>query len=150
MARYIPLLLFLLMVVGGGSLIGVANDPGAWYASLRKPAFNPPDWIFGPVWTFLYILIAIAGWRIWRLRQTGGAMSVWWMQLGLNFLWSPVFFTLQSPLAALVVILGLLASIATFIRLTWDLDRPAALLFVPYAAWVLFATLLNAAIVVLN
>lgn len=150
MTRLIPLALFLLLVVGGGSLIGAANAPGAWYAALDKPPFNPPAWVFAPVWTAIYVMIAIAGWRVWSLPHSGGAMSVWWFQLGLNFLWTPVFFGLRSPELALAVIVALLASIVAFIRLAADRDRPAALLFLPYAAWVAFATLLNAAIVTLN
>lgn len=150
MARYLPLVLFIIVVVGGGSLIGVGTAPGAWYASLEKPWFNPPGWIFGPVWTVLYVMIAVAGWRIWMRRRTGGAMTVWWVQLGLNFLWSPVFFGLQSPGWAIPIILAMLVSIVTFIRLSWDQDRLAAWLFVPYLAWVSFATLLNISIWWLN
>jgi benzodiazapine receptor len=150
MTRYIPLLLFLVLVAGGGALIGTGNTPGPWYDSLEKPWFNPPNWVFGPAWTTLYVLIAIAGWRIWRQRRTGGAMTAWWVQLGLNFLWSPVFFTLQRPDLALVVVVGMLLAILTFIALAWTRDRPAALMFVPYAAWVTFATTLNAAIYAMN
>jgi benzodiazapine receptor len=150
MTRFIPLVLFILLVVGGGSLIGATNTPGEWYAALAKPPFNPPNWIFAPVWTTLYVMIAVAGWRIWRQARTGGAMTAWWLQMGLNFLWSPVFFTLQSVGLALAVIVALLAAIVAFIVLAWDRDRPAALLFLPYAAWVGFATLLNASIFLLN
>ncbi len=150
MARYLPLVLFVLLVAGGGSLIGTNNIPGDWYANLNKPAFNPPNWIFGPVWTVLYIMIGIAGWRIWRLRRTGGAMTAWWVQLGFNFLWSPVFFTLQNIGMALVIIIGMLISIIAFVVLAWRQDRAAALLFLPYLAWVSFATLLNASIFYLN
>lgn len=150
MARYLPFGLFIIAVMGGGSLIGVGTAPGAWYASLEKPWFNPPNWMFGPVWTVLYLMIAIAGWRIWMRRRTGGAMTAWWVQLGLNFLWSPVFFGLQSPGWAIPIILAMLVSIVTFIRLSWDQDRLAAWLFVPYLAWVSFATLLNVSIWWLN
>ena len=69
MSRFLTLALFVLLVVGGGSLIGINNIPGAWYQSLAKPPFNPPNWIFGPVWTILYVFIAVAGWRIWRERS---------------------------------------------------------------------------------
>lgn len=150
MARYLPLVLFVLLVAGGGSLIGTNNIPGEWYSNLNKPAFNPPNWLFGPVWTVLYVMIGIAGWRIWRLRRTGGAMTAWWVQLGFNFLWSPVFFTLQNIGMALVIIIGMLLSIIAFIVLAWRQDRAAALLFIPYLAWVSFATLLNASIFYLN
>lgn len=142
--------LFLALVVGGGSLVGISNTPDGWYAALDKPFFNPPNWIFGPVWTVLYVMIAIGGARIWLREHTRGAMTTWWIQLGLNFLWSPVFFTLQSPGAALVVILALLATLVVFIRKTWNPERVSALLFVPYLAWVAFAALLNASIVYLN
>ncbi|MBO6718934.1 MAG: tryptophan-rich sensory protein [Rhizobiaceae bacterium] len=150
MARYLPLLLFIVAVAGGGALIGAGTAPGEWYAALEKPWFNPPGWIFGPVWTLLYVMIAVAGWRIWMRRRTGGAMTAWWLQLGLNFLWSPVFFALQSPGMALLIIVSLLAAIVAFMRLAWDQDRGAVWLFVPYLAWVSFATLLNGSIVWLN
>lgn len=150
MPRSITLLLFVILVVGGGSLVGINNVPGEWYQALGKPPFNPPDWLFAPVWTALYVLIAIAGWRIWSGARTGGAMTAWWLQLGLNFLWSPIFFTLHSPAGALAVIVAMLAAIAAFVALAWERDRLSALLFVPYAAWVAFATALNAAIWWLN
>src|SRR5690606_13098699 len=150
MTRFVPLILFLVLVVGGGWLIGANTAPGEWYDSLEKPAFNPPAWLFAPVWTVLYILIAVAGWRAWMRKDTGGAMMIWWAQLGLNFLWSPLFFALQMPVAALLVIIALLLTIIMFIRTTWHPDRVSAFLFVPYLAWVAFATLLNASIVVLN
>lgn len=93
MSRIVTLVLFLVLVVGGGVLIGTATVPGEWYEALAKPAFNPPNWIFAPVWTILYVMIAVAGWRVWTRTHTAGAMAIWWLQLGLNFLWSPVFFT---------------------------------------------------------
>jgi tryptophan-rich sensory protein len=115
-----------------------------------KPSFNPPNWVFAPAWTILYILIAIAGWRLWRTDPRGVPARLWWAQLALNFLWSPVFFTAQWIEAALAIILALLATILAFIATAWNRDRTAALLFVPYAAWVAFASTLNAAIAVLN
>ncbi|MEW9807697.1 TspO/MBR family protein [Mesorhizobium sp. ZMM04-5] len=141
---------FVLLVVGGGLLIGAVTAPGPWYEALAKPSFNPPNWIFGPVWTVLYVLIAIAGWRVWQRDRSGAAMKLWGLQLALNFLWSPVFFSLQQVGLALVVIVALLATILAFIAAAWSVDRAAALLFVPYALWVSFATLLNAAILTLN
>ena len=96
------------------------------------------------------MLIAIAGWRIWRIAPDSGAMRLWGLQLLLNYLWSPVFFGLQRPGLALLVIVALLAAIVGFVALARPLDRPAAWLFVPYALWVAFATLLNAAIWRLN
>jgi benzodiazapine receptor len=150
MSRIVTLVLFLVLVVGGGVLIGTATAPGEWYEALAKPAFNPPNWIFAPVWTILYVMIAVAGWRVWTRTHTAGAMAIWWLQLGLNFLWSPVFFTQQAIGPAFVIILALLLSIIAFISVTRRWDRVAALLFVPYAAWVAFAALLNGSILVLN
>ncbi|MDF2095318.1 tryptophan-rich sensory protein [Fodinicurvata sp. CAU 1616] len=144
------LLPFLVLVLGGGLIIGLVTAPGAWYAALNKPSFNPPGWVFGPAWTLLYILIAIAGWRLWRQGHRGLPMTLWWAQLALNFLWSPLFFSAHRVDLALVVVLLLLLTIVAFITVTWRQDRPAALLFLPYAAWVAFAMLLNGAIWRLN
>jgi translocator protein len=146
----LTLLLFILLVLGGGTLIGFMTLPGEWYAGLAKPPFNPPNWIFAPVWTLLYIMVAIAGWRTWQREPRSTAMAVWFIQLALNFIWSPVFFGAHRPGAALGVIVALLATILTFIVMRWPRDRAAALLFAPYAAWVAFATLLNGAIWTLN
>jgi benzodiazapine receptor len=142
---------FLLVVVGGGLAIGAFTRPDAWYAALAKPSFNPPNWLFGPVWTTLYAMIAVAGWRVWIRDRTGPWAMAWWiLQLGLNFAWSPLFFGAHRIDLALVVIVLLLASIVGFIAQTWKADRVAALLFLPYAAWVSFASLLNAALWRLN
>jgi tryptophan-rich sensory protein len=150
MRSYLVLAGFLLVTVGGGLAVGFVTRPGAWYAALAKPSFNPPNWIFGPVWTVLYIFIAVAGWRVFARAPGGAAMAVWAVALALNFLWSPVFFGAQRPAAALVVVALLLVAIAVFIALAWRVDTTAAVLFLPYAAWVAFATLLNAAVVRLN
>jgi tryptophan-rich sensory protein len=148
--KRLSLWLFIAIVLGIGLAVGFTTAPGAWYQGLAKPSFNPPDWLFGPVWSLLYVLIAIAGWRIWRIAPDSGAMRLWGLQLLLNYLWSPVFFGLQRPGLALLVIVALLAAIVGFVALARPLDRPAAWLFVPYALWVAFATLLNAAIWRLN
>ncbi|ESY17672.1 CrtK/TspO family sensor protein [Mesorhizobium sp. LNJC394B00] len=144
------LLLFLLLVLGGGLLIGYATLPGEWYASLAKPPFNPPNWVFAPAWTLLYVLIAVAGWRTWERERAAAAMKIWALQLVLNFAWSPTFFGAKQMGPALVVILALLASIALFIATVWNRDRVSGWLFAPYAAWVAFATLLNASLLLLN
>lgn len=130
--------------------IGYVTAPGEWYENLNKPAFNPPSWVFGPVWTVLYVLIAIAGWRMWRIAPKSGAMALWVAQMILNWLWSPAFFGAEAPALALAIIVAMLASIALFITQAWRLDRWSAGLFVPYAAWVAFATTLNGSIVLLN
>jgi translocator protein len=142
--------LFLLLSVGGGLLIGTLNIPGAWYAELAKPSFNPPNWLFGPVWTVLYVLIAIAGWRTWRTARNGLAMKLWWAQMALNFLWSPTFFGARQITPAVVIIVMMLTTVLAFIALTWRSDRVSAALFVPYALWVAFAALLNTSIAALN
>ncbi|MES0004715.1 MULTISPECIES: TspO/MBR family protein [unclassified Mesorhizobium] len=150
MQRYVSLLLFLILVLGGGLLIGYATLPGEWYASLAKPPFNPPNWVFAPAWTLLYVLIAVAGWRTWERERAGAAMKIWALQLVLNFAWSPTFFGAKLVGPALVVILALLASIALFIATVWNRDRVSGWLFAPYALWVAFATLLNASLLLLN
>jgi len=150
MAERTSLSLFLALVVGGGLVIGYATAPGAWYASLAKPPFNPPNWIFAPVWTTLYVLIAIAGWRTWRRERSGSAMRLWWAQLALNFLWTPVFFAAHRIDLALIVIVLLLFAIVAFMIASGRKDAVATSLFAPYAAWVGFATLLNASLLWLN
>lgn len=146
----IALFIFLVLTVAVGGLIGWATAPGEWYAGLAKPAFNPPNWIFGPVWTTLYVLIAVAGWLVWRAEPSGTAMKFWVAQLLLNWAWSPVFFSMQAPSAAVVVILLLLAAIAGFIVVARNVDLRASWLFLPYAAWVGFAAVLNISIARLN
>jgi tryptophan-rich sensory protein len=150
MKRTIVHAIFILAVVTLGSLIGLLNIPGEWYQSLQKPFFNPPNWLFGPAWTVLYILIGIAGARTWLAARSSVLMNIWFGQMALNFLWSPAFFGLQSPILGLAVIVPLLIAILAFIRVSWPIDRIAAWLFVPYALWVAFATLLNLSIVILN
>jgi benzodiazapine receptor len=137
------LILFLVFVVGAGWTLGASNLPGAWYASLQKPLFNPPNWVFAPTWTVLYVMIAVAGWRTFLQDAKGVPMQFWFAQMMLNFLWSPVVFRLHSLAIGLAVILALLATIVAFIVVRWREDRLAAGLFIPYAAWVSFASLLN-------
>ncbi len=150
MNRISSLILFLALVLGGGLALGYLTAPGEWYAGLTRPAFNPPAWVFAPVWTVLYVLIAIAGWRLWERDRTGWPMRLWWAQMVLNFLWTPVFFTAHQIGLAFVVILLLLAAIIGFIVTVWRPDRVAAWLFMPYAVWVAFASLLNGSIWLLN
>lgn len=153
MAQRSPLvvtLLFLALTVGGGLLIGTVSMPDGWFAALQKPSFQPPNWLFGPVWTILYVLIGIAGARLYLHAPQSGAMRLWWAQLVLNFLWSPAFFAFHQPALALLVVAALLVVLVALIGSALPRDRIAALLLVPYGLWVSFATLLNAAIVWLN
>lgn len=123
-----------------------------WYATLQKPVFNPPNWIFGPVWTILYILMAISFYLVWtkKKKQTKKGIKYFLVQLGLNSSWSIAFFGLHNSLLAL----GVIALLWIFIFLTIvefkKVDTLAASLLVPYILWVSFASVLNAAIVVLN
>jgi tryptophan-rich sensory protein len=128
-----------------GLIGGLATAPAipTWYAGLAKPSFNPPAWIFGPVWTALYILMAVATWLVWRCGNARTALRLFAAQLLLNALWSPLFFGLKRiDLALLDIVLLLAAILATSIAFGRR-SRLAALLFVPYLAWVAFATVLN-------
>lgn len=146
----VTLLAFVVFTVAGGSFIGYFSIPGPWYAELNKPVFNPPNWIFGPVWTVLYILIGIAGARVWLNHGDSSLPKLWFAQILLNYAWPLVFFAAQRPDLALPVLIAMLISILAFIALAWRRDRPSALMFVPYALWVSFAGLLNGAIWWLN
>jgi tryptophan-rich sensory protein len=150
MSPRFSLFCFLTLVLGCGLTIGYITAPGEWYAQLTKPTFNPPSWLFAPVWTAIYILIAFAGWRTWHRDRAGWSMMFWWAQLFLNLLWPPAFFLARRIDLALAVILLLLLIIAGFIATSWRQDRMTAWLFAPYAAWVAFATLLNVSIYFLN
>jgi tryptophan-rich sensory protein len=139
------------------SLIGqffTAPAINGWYATLQKPFFNPPNVVFPLVWTFLYALMAVAFWRILRARPeagpVGGAIAVFLAQLVANAGWSYAFFGLRSPLAGLLVIGVMLVLIALTIRRFVPIDRAAGYALFPYLAWVGFAAILNAAIVILN
>ena len=146
----VALLVFLALVAAVG-LVGGQFRPDAWFEALAKPVFNPPPWVFAPVWLALYVCIAIAGWMVWRGRTRRGLLlGLWGAQLVCNGLWSWLFFGLHRPELALVDIVALLATLLAFLVVAWPARRTAAWLFVPYAAWVGFATVLNAAIWRLN
>ena len=146
-----------LAVTFGASAIGsyfTFPSIGGWYAALARPAFAPPNWLFGPVWTLLFLFMAIAAWRVWRLgwQRPGVRLSLGWYlaQLTLNVLWSMAFFWLHSPYLALWVIIALWLSIFYTIFCFMRLDKPAAWLLAPYLAWVSFASILNYALWLLN
>ncbi len=126
----------------------------SWYVSLNKPFFSPPNWVFGPVWTILYTLIGISFFLIikkgWNTKKITRARNLFLAQLILNFIWTPIFFGLRMPLLALFVILGMDILVILTIRKFYPLSKWAAYLLLPYLAWISFATLLNAAIVILN
>ena len=149
MSPRLALFAFVLLSLGGGGLIGLLVQTGEWYQSLAKPSFNPPGFVFGPVWTVLYILIGFAGFRVWRagLRRL---QQLWWAQLALNFAWPVLFFSAHALTGALAVIALLVLVILAFVSAAWTRERLSALLFLPYALWILFAAVLNASIVWMN
>ena len=131
---------------GGIGGLATASSVSTWYAGLNKPAFNPPNAVFGPVWTTLYVLMALAAWRVWRAGPVGGrraALTLYAVQLALNLAWSFIFFGLRQPGFALGEVVLLLASVVATAALFWRIDRLAGLMMIPYAAWVTFASLLN-------
>jgi len=154
-AEIAGLVLFVGLCLGIGALGAAVTAASAktWYAALAKPSFNPPDGVFAPVWTVLYVMMAVAAWRAWRVadRETAqGALTLFALQLALNLGWSVVFFGLEriGPAIAVIVVLDV-AVVATALAFR-TLDRIAALLLVPYVLWIGFATVLNVAIWRLN
>jgi translocator protein len=126
--------------------LGGLFSPGDWYRSLNKPTWNPPGWIFGPVWTALYTAMGVAAWRVWRHGgwRVQRTPLIWFLiQLALNAAWTPLFFGLQQPGLAFAEIVLLCVAIAVTLGLFWRTDPIAGWLFVPYLAWVSFASLLN-------
>jgi tryptophan-rich sensory protein len=146
-----------ILITQSAGLIGAvftADSVGTWYATLNRPTFSPPNWVFGPVWTLLYTLIGIALYIVW-VRHVGGHvrtlwLRVFWVQLALNMLWSFLFFGLQNPQLAFYEILILLGSIGFLTGLGASFDKRVALLLTPYLAWVSFAMYLNYSIWQLN
>jgi tryptophan-rich sensory protein len=147
---FVSLLPFLALVALAAAF-GAIFQPGPWYAELRKPPLTPPNWVFGPAWTLLYVAIAVAAWRVWRARPgPSAALALWGAQLALNALWSFLFFGLEQPELALLDIAVLLAAIVFTTLAFFAVDRVAGWLFVPYLAWVAFASYLNAGVWLLN
>lgn len=149
------LLLSLLITLAVGSIAGIAtaSSIGTWYAALNKPFFNPPNWIFAPVWTTLYIFMGIALFLIWRLPASPArnkALPIFYAQLALNFAWSFIFFNFHQTGAAFAEILLMWAAIVITIRHFYALQKAAAWLLVPYLLWVSFASVLNFSIWQLN
>ena len=131
------------LIAAAGRAINAEAIPG-WYATLNRPPITPPNWLFGPVWSALYLMMAVSAWMVWRRVGLGDpALIVYWLQLALNLLWTVLFFGLQSPLLAGVEIIVLVAAIALTIRGFAEIHRPAAWLLVPYLAWTSFAAVLT-------
>jgi len=153
--RWLALALFILAAFAASAVGGfaTASSVTAWYPTLVKPAWNPPSWVFAPVWSLLYLAMAVAAWRVWLVRELPGAsftLRLWFAQLGLNALWSLLFFGARSPGAALVEIVVFWLGLAVVQHRLHRLDRLAAWLWVPYLAWVTFAAWLNFTIWRLN
>ena len=142
---------FLAATLAVGFIASLATVPSisGWYEGLHKPPFKPPNWIFAPVWTTLYVLMAVAAWRVWR-REGLRPLGLYILQLAANFAWSFIFFGEHAIRAALAEIILLFVLVLVTMWDFWGRDRIAGLLFLPYTAWVLFAGFLNAAIWRLN
>lgn len=150
----------LLVCIVGCELVGILGTPftisaiPTWYASLNKPFFAPPNWLFGPAWTLLYFLMGVSFYLILQKNRkkkvVKTAIHFFLAQLVLNFLWSPIFFGLRSPLLGLITIVALWLLIIITMKKFYPLSKAAFYLLIPYLLWVSFATVLNAAIVVLN
>lgn len=134
-------------VVGG---LVTDTDPGSWYSMLVQPSWNPPDWLFAPVWSALYLAMATAAWLAWRAGGRSRALTPYAVQLTLNLAWTVVFFGLESPWGAFVVIEALLLAVLVTAFRFGRRSRPAALLLVPYLAWLGYAAALNLAIALAN
>ncbi len=144
------LLIAILICEGAGIIGSLVTIPSinSWYSSLNKPFFNPPSSIFGPVWTTLYFLMGISLYLAWIKKIKN--LNFFWLQLGLNILWSYLFFGLHSPILGLVDIIALLVAITLTIKIFDETYPPAGLILIPYFLWVSFATILNFSIVFLN
>jgi tryptophan-rich sensory protein len=136
---------FVVAALGG---LATASNVDGWYAGGDKPAWTPPNGVFGPVWTILYVLMALSAWLVWvhggGFADQRRAFTLYAVQLGLNLLWTPVFFAAEQIELALVVIVALDVVLAATLVTFWRIHRPAGWLLVPYLAWSLFATTLNA------
>lgn len=142
---------FLAAAIGAAYTTGAINT---WYITLNKPFFNPPNWIFGPVWTLLYLMMGISLYIFWNTKTNAKekrlGLSLFFVQLALNVLWSILFFGLKSPIAALIGIIFLWLAIYLTIKKFLRASKLAGWLLVPYLAWVSFATILNLSIALLN
>jgi len=141
--------------VAAAALVGGVTQKGSrgWYRTLRKPAFTPPDWIFGPVWTGLYVLMAGSAWRVWRQPPSPArsrALALWGVQLAANAAWTPIFFGARRPAWALADLALLAVGLGAYINEARKVDRASAWMMAPYAAWSSFAAALNEEIVRLN
>lgn len=151
--KWLVLAGFMLLCLAVGGLGGwiTAQSVIRWYPTLNKPEWNPPSWVFGPVWTALYVMMAVAAWLVWQKpAATRTAMILFFIQLALNSLWSFLFFGARSPGLALIDILALWLALALAVHAFFKHSSNAGLLLLPYLAWVSFAAFLNFSIWRLN
>ncbi len=149
--RAVSALGIFIALVASAAFFGAQFQPGPWYEGLHKPPLNPPNWVFGPVWSVLYLAIAVAGWLVWRTRPASPRpLALWGTQLLLNATWSLLFFGLHLPGVALVEIALLLALLIATTASFFRVHALAGALFLPYTAWVFFAAYLNAGLWFLN
>jgi tryptophan-rich sensory protein len=134
---------FLFVTFCAPALSAFIGMPGPWYAALNKPSWNPPPWLFGPAWTLLYTLMAIAAWMVWKRVGFAKPLKLYFVQLALNAAWTPIFFGANAMGWALAEIVALWIAILMTLRAFWAVSRPAGMLLVPYLAWVSFASVLN-------
>ena len=152
----IPSILVLVAFVGAcflAAATGAVFPPGDWYERLAKPSWRPPNWLFAPVWTVIYLTIAVSGWLVWRKYGFAGAtlpLAIYLLQLVLNAAWTPIFFGLRRPDLAFFEIVMLWLSIVATIATFRSLNAAAAWLLLPYLAWVTFAATLNFSVWRLN
>lgn len=149
---YRKIIFVTLITLSVGFLSGLvtADAIPTWYANLNKPSFSPPNWVFGPVWTVLYIMMGIAGGIAWEKQKSKTPMALYSAQLVLNGLWTIIFFGLKNPGLAFAEIILLWLMILATIYYFYKTSKLSAYLLVPYVLWVTFASILNASIVILN
>lgn len=140
--------IFLCQAAGLIGSIFTFNSVNTWYVTLEKPFFNPPSFVFGPVWTILYLLMGVSLFLVWGKKKTD--LRWFWTQLALNTAWSIIFFGLKNPLLAFIIIIFLWISIIQTIRSFKKVNKTASYILYPYLFWVSFASLLNLSIVILN
>ena len=142
MTQYLSFLVFAAFVMCA-AVTGALFPTGAWYEALNKPWWTPPNWVFPIAWTILYLMIAVAGWRVWKADGINMALMVWAAGLVFNALWSWIMFGEQQIGWALVDLVAMWVTVAAFIWLAFPIDRVAAYLFMPYLVWVTYAGSLN-------
>jgi len=142
-SRKWPALIAFIFATFCAAALGTFSMPGEWYAALNKPSWNPPPWIFGPAWTLLYTLMAVAAWLVWKKAGFSRPLVFYFVQLSLNAAWTPVFFGAHAMGLALIVIVVLWVAILMTLLNFWRISHAVGWLIVPYLAWVTFATALN-------